>query len=123
MKTLMVLLISMFFFACASYKKTEDAATTKNPTAAKTETKVEAPTKSPPAAKTATASAGAVVCKSKADERQLEVVKPQGGGCEVHYTKFGTDTVVANAQNDTSYCEEVLGRIKTRLTESGFECN
>jgi hypothetical protein len=123
MKTLLVLLLSMFFFSCASYKKSDEATTAKNPAPAKAETKAEAPAKSAPAAKPATTSAGAVVCKSKADERQLEVVKPQGGGCEVHYTKFGTDTIVANAQNDNSYCEEVLGRIKTRLTESGFECN
>lgn len=120
MKTLIVLISTMFVFSCASGKKSEEP-TGKAPAPAKSETKAE-PAAKPAATPKATASAGATVCKSKSDERQLEVTKPQGGGCEVHYTKFGTDTIVANAQNDVGYCEEVLGRIKTRLTESGFEC-
>ncbi|MCB9083145.1 MAG: hypothetical protein H6624_02315 [Bdellovibrionaceae bacterium] len=120
----MVLIATLFIFSCASTKKKDGAPTGDTAAPAAAEAKSEETPKADAApAKAAANSAGAAVCKAPGDERQLEVVKPDGGGCEVHYTKFGTDKVVANAQNDISYCEEVFNRIKNRLVEAGFECN
>ncbi|MCB0386158.1 MAG: hypothetical protein KDD43_12260 [Bdellovibrionales bacterium] len=122
MRILMVLIATLFVFSCASTKKNDGAPSGDQAAPAAAESAKETPKEEAAPAKAA-ASAGAAVCKATNDERQLEVVKPDGGGCEVHYTKFGTDKVVANAQNDVSYCEEVFNRIKSRLVEAGFECN
>lgn len=64
-----------------------------------------------------------VVCKLGSDERQILRRKPESGGCEVVYLKTGEEKVVANAQNDLSYCDTVMGRIQKNLQQAGFACD
>jgi len=62
-------------------------------------------------------------CAGRNDSRVVEVTNTPDGGCEVRYTKFGETKVVANAQNDLSYCEQIYERITQRLNSAAFECS
>jgi hypothetical protein len=65
--------------------------------------------------------AGAVECSVPGDKRLLQV-RAQGKGCELAYTKGGTEGVVASSANGTAHCESVLSKIQARLTGAGFTC-
>lgn len=63
-----------------------------------------------------------VTCTAGKDERQISKKMTDGGGCEVSYTKHGESNVIADAKNDSSYCDNVMDKIKTNLTNAGFNC-
>lgn len=65
----------------------------------------------------------AMVCKSGKDERNIQVRKPEAGGCEVVYTKFGEESVVADAKYDMNFCKEKAEKVKSNLVAAGFECS
>jgi hypothetical protein len=66
---------------------------------------------------------GTVTCKSGNDERTISSTKGEGGaGCQVMYKKGGEEKSVADAKNDTSYCEKVVDKIKKNLTAAGYTC-
>lgn len=120
MRILMVLVASLFVFSCASSKKTEGAQAKDTAAPAAKDTKEEAKTAAPK--KAAAKVASTATCTVKGDTRKLAIATPDGGGCEVHYVKFGNENVIANAQNDMNYCQEVFGRVKGKLEEAGFSC-
>ncbi len=109
---------------CASQGKhsTEAKAETK---AEKTEAATEATqeeSKKSEAKKTAAAGEDHVECVSGDDKRVIHVERKEGGGCEVHYTKFGQKEVVASATQDQNHCSQIRDRIRTNLTNAGFSC-
>ncbi len=65
-----------------------------------------------------------VNCALGRDQRTISLLKrtdAQGWG--VVYEKFGTKKTIAIAQNDKSFCDEVVGRVKSNLQNAGFQCD
>lgn len=129
MRSLITFCLVTLFLANCSSKPTASGATAgvdtavkAGQTAATTEAET-ATTEVTKAAKEATAAVeGAVTCSKGKDERTLSVVKPEAGGCEVSYSKFGEAQTVASAKGDASYCESVVAKIKGNLETSGYTC-
>lgn len=63
-----------------------------------------------------------VTCMSGDVERVLENKTAEEGGCEVVYSKDGGESVIANAQNNLDYCQEVVDRVANKLVAAGFNC-
>ena len=107
----------MLLVGCSSggQKKTEAPA---SPAPVKIEEKT---TKETPK-KEASSGAGSVKCSVAGDERLLEV-RAQGKGCELAYTKGGSEGIVATSANGSQHCESVQKKIKERLSGAGFSCN
>lgn len=68
------------------------------------------------------ATSGAVKCSVTGDERLLEV-RAQGKGCELAYTKGGSEGIVATSANGMEHCQSVQQKIKERLSGAGFSCH
>lgn len=68
------------------------------------------------------AAAGSITCKSGKDTRTLVKKDMEAGGCEVIYTKGGEEKSIAQAKNDTSYCDKTIGKMKEKLVSGGFTC-
>lgn len=64
-----------------------------------------------------------VTCTSDKDTRFLEVKPNQRGGCDLVYTKFGSEKSIASAAAGLQYCREVSGKIASNLVKSGFVCD
>ena len=62
-----------------------------------------------------------VQCSVKGDERVLEV-RVKGKGCELAYSKFGNEGIVANANSGQEYCEKTLEKMREKLSGSGYDC-
>jgi hypothetical protein len=106
--------------SCASKTKTATPAATTT----STKDSKKATAKAAKAAATTTAAAvkaGAVVCKSGADSRTIEVVT-KDAGCEVSYTKEGKATTPASSAHGTAHCDEVKDKIKGKLEAAGYKC-
>jgi hypothetical protein len=80
-----------------------------------------AETPAPPAPATA-APGDRLTCLQNTDSRILEIKKIKDGGCELLYTKFGTERSVATSAG-AKYCQEVREKISANLTRSGFKCD
>lgn len=109
---LIIASIGLLITACSSKTK-------------KAETETAAPAKMTKEDKKAVedkSSSGEVKCSLKNDHRVL-AVKKKGKGCELAYNKVGKEEVAASAVNGTSYCQKVMDKIKTNLTNSGYSCN
>lgn len=124
MRMLSLIAITLLLVSCSGKETTTtDAAEGK----AEMEKKVTETKKKGAEAAGDTTTAGtisdAVVCKAGKDERQIGKREREGGGCEVVYTKHGDTSVIADARNDVSYCDNVVDKIKTNLTNAGFTCN
>ncbi|MCB0410968.1 MAG: hypothetical protein KDD22_00475 [Bdellovibrionales bacterium] len=111
---LVALGLSLGLGACSHSKKKDEV---KAPEA-QTETVKKENNK---AEKTSEAGLGSVTCETASDKRQIEVVK-SGEGCELKYTKFGNEEVIATSASGTSHCEKIADRIKNNLIEAGFKC-
>jgi len=127
-----------FLIGCAGKKEAPEAAKGATETKTETTTKVEASGKktvksrtksktetetAPTEAKDAAGASGATVtCKAAGDERLIEVVSTEGGGCEVKYTKGGAASIVATANSGTDHCQTVADKIKGNLTGAGYAC-
>jgi PBP1b-binding outer membrane lipoprotein LpoB len=68
------------------------------------------------------AAAEKVECVTGNDKREIALIKPEAGGCEVHYQKFGQNRVAASAKRDTEHCTGIYERIKGNLESAGFVC-
>jgi len=62
-----------------------------------------------------------VSCMMKSDKREIQV-KKQGSGCELAYSKFGNEEVVATSLNGTEHCQKIADRIQGNLENAGFKC-
>lgn len=123
MKRLVLLFaITAFTFGCASGSKSSKDTKTAGKEAAKAADKAKATKETKPAAAATASAAGKITCSVKGDERFIEV-RPDGSGCQVAYTKGGTENVVATAQNGTSHCEATMNKIKGNLESAGYTCN
>ncbi len=65
---------------------------------------------------------GQVTCAKGKDNRTL-AIRSEGSGCEVVYTKFEQENVIATSQNGMSHCEATIGKVKSNLENAGFSCN
>ena len=63
-----------------------------------------------------------IMCSYNNDNRKISSVKLAGGGCEVHYEKFGEKKVVATANYDLGYCSQMANKVSNNLEEAGFTC-
>ena len=63
-----------------------------------------------------------VTCTVGGTERILENRTADAGGCEVVYTKNGGESIIANAENNLDYCQEVVDRVANKLSNAGFSC-
>ena len=117
MKSLLVLSISLLFIAGCSSKGKKGEGTT-----AKDGAKQEASADSKADGKTSSAtSASKSTCMMKNDKRVIDV-RTQNKGCELAYTKFGNEEVVATSMNGTDHCQKIADRIKGNLENAGFKC-
>lgn len=117
MKMLLVLIASIFFVAsCGSKKKMDDNAKAgeTNMEAAKDAAKEGEET-----AKSATGEK--VSCMMKNDKRDIHV-RTVGKGCELAYSKFGNEEVVATSLTGTEHCQKIADRIQGNLENAGFKC-
>lgn len=115
----LILLISALFIvtACSSKDKAEDAQT--EATEAVDEAKDKAATMKEGETPT---SEGLITCTNQKDVRTLDIQKTANGGCELMYTKYGTEKSVASSGISTKYCSEVSEKIQNNLSRSGFTC-
>ena len=60
-------------------------------------------------------------CKMKNDERFVETRKTDSG-CELAYSKFGKEEIVASSMKGTQHCDKILKRIVSNLEDAGFTC-
>jgi hypothetical protein len=61
-------------------------------------------------------------CILNNDSRLLEIKKTSNDGCELFYTKFGTERSVATSVG-SKHCSDVREKIKSNLRQSGFKCD
>lgn len=121
------ILLSLLLIGCASHstKKSGGESEMKQP-----EKKVEAAVKEEAKkavkkemkAATKVASKAKTNCSYGENERVIENRTADAGGCEVVYTKDGNPDIVANAQNELDYCQQVADRIVGKLVDAGFKC-
>lgn len=64
---------------------------------------------------------GKTLCEMKSDKRYIEVTS-KDKGCELLYTKFDKEEVIASSAVGTSHCEKISERIQSNLKEAGFSC-
>ena len=64
---------------------------------------------------------GRTNCMMKNDKRFVEVRK-SGNGCELAYSKFGNEEIVATSLSGSDHCQKIADRIKGNLENAGFEC-
>lgn len=109
MKRLTLIAMMILFTACASKKTTElSAAETAKAAAATAATE---------------GAANKITCTHGKEQRLLEVKKSKADGCDLLYTKFGSEKSVASSgAGGNKYCMEVRDKITTNLTKSGFKC-
>lgn len=104
------------FSACSSAQKktttppAQASAANAAPTAASAKTEKPSPE-----------SARTLSCEKGKDQRSVKI-ETKGSGCEVQYTKFGQNKVVASSSNGTKHCEDSLAHIEKNLTSAGFTC-
>jgi len=72
-------------------------------------------------AKKAAATAASMACTSGSDARTI-AVNAKDSGCEVAYTKMGSEEVVASGMNGMDHCNRVQERIVKNLESAGFSC-
>ena len=70
---------------------------------------------------TATTDGTSVECTLSGDKRVLSLQK-QGEGCKVEYTKNQQTSEIGAQKNGVDFCESLVDRVKSKLTQSGFEC-
>lgn len=117
-KWIALMLLTLGLGACSSgAKKQTDAE--KQTTEAAAESKEEAKEAKKDSS---TSTEGKIACELKNDKRYIEV-QAKDGGCEVLYTKFDKEEVVATSASGTGHCEKISERIQTNLKEAGFECS
>lgn len=106
------LVLLSFISACSSKPATTDAVST------------AAAASSPKSASAKSSAPGnRVTCTQNTDIRLLDIKDAaSGGGCELLYTKYGTEKSVASGSGGQKYCTEVREKISTNLTRSGFKC-
>ncbi len=114
------LTLGLSISACSSKSKTADAQATDAKAAATTETKA-APANADKTKAAATSTAGKVLCETSSDKRLIEV-RTKDAGCELAYTKFGKEEVIANSAAGSAHCQKISERIQSNLTEAGFKC-
>ncbi len=115
--TLSMALTFSFMVGCKAAHRKDAAKASKTQTAsmkkdAKKETKIAGATTS-----------GATTCSLANEKREIENRPASAGGCEVVYNKDGNSQTVATAQNDTSYCDQVVEKMKGKLETAGWSCN
>jgi hypothetical protein len=62
-----------------------------------------------------------VECSVKGDNRILEV-RTKDKGCELIYTKHGTEGSIASSTHGADHCEKALEKVRDKLKGSGYEC-
>ena len=132
MKVLFIL-VACFLVGCSTNGQQKSEAQSKSEVVAPTEKEMEKAaakkteknqeTKSSTTEKNNSKFGKMVTCNYGETERILENKESDAGGCEVIYTKEGAANSIANAQNETSYCQEVVDRIANKLVAAGFTCN
>ena len=115
--SLATLALGFSLSACSSKTKTADGTATETKAATTTDSKTAAPADK----KSAVSSAGKVLCETKSDKRLIEV-RTKDSGCELAYTKFGKEEVIANSAAGTAHCQKISERIQSNLGEAGFKC-
>jgi hypothetical protein len=106
----------VFAVGCASKKKMDE------PTSKTADQKTEVKKSADKAQEKATEKTGKTAkCTNSGDVRTIEI-KADGKGCQVLYTKFGTENSVASSSFGTEHCEKVLTKIEDNLTKAGFKC-
>lgn len=113
--------------ACTTTKKkSESDATQEAPAKAAA---VEAVTKTETSKSSNGSSEGkTLVCLSGDDKRTIihtatpEVVDGDTRKCQVSYSKFNTNDVVAYAHHQEEYCSDVFWKIQKNLQDGGFKC-
>ncbi len=121
MKSLIAtLFITSLLIGCGAKSKKQDAA--KADAGAQTEVAATGDLKATSTStSTSTADGDKVSCTMKSDTRTIQLRK-NGGGCELVYSKFGNDEVIATSMAGTEHCQKVADRIKGNLENSGFKC-
>ena len=67
-------------------------------------------------------SAGDVVCTTGDIKRTLHVTQ-SSEHCSVEYTKDGSTQEIASGAPNSSFCDEIVSRVKNNLSSAGYQCN
>lgn len=113
MKPFFILLPALIFMGCSGPQKQTDTTSTTTP-ATKEAPKAEAKA-DPNVVKKE-------VCESGDDKRMLAVLKT-GSGCDLSYTKFGKEKVVASGKFGVKHCEASFDKITKKLEADNFNCS
>jgi uncharacterized protein YceK len=107
--SLVVMALAVTLIGCSSKNKSADKKEDNK--------KVEATTE----AKTATLGKADVTCKLGQYVRQMTIENTKEG-CNLKYSKDGETRSIAEGSAGSTYCQEVLDRVKGNLVEKGFTC-
>lgn len=125
MKLYFITAIAFFALAgCAggSKKGTTERADSAQPKTEMTQKGASSEDQGESASKTSSVTlSGKVECSMKNDKRAVEVRK-SGAGCELAYSKFGNEEIVATSLNGTEHCQKIADRIVGNLENAGFTC-
>lgn len=61
-------------------------------------------------------------CSLNQDSRKLELQNKKSSSCSLLYTKFGSQQIVAESNDDSLYCKKVKSKITGFLVRSGYTC-
>ena len=119
----MTLALAFNLVACANKTKTPDV---QAPPAITTTGKVEAKVadvknKVEKATANATSAMDRAECTLKTETRNLEV-RAKGKGCELAYTKGGTEKIIATSAHGASHCQAAMKKIQDNLTKANYTC-
>lgn len=64
-----------------------------------------------------------ISCQRSDEKRTVEIEAIEPHGCKLWYSRNGTRSSVASSSIGTMHCEQVREKIKTNLTNAGFNCN
>ena len=109
---ILTVMLALLMASCATSSKSTKTAAPATPSA-----------ESAPAtnAKAKHPAGATVTCKAASDVRTIAVAD-KDGGCEVHYTKQGKDSVISHALHGRKHCEDSAAKIRSHLTGSGYHC-
>lgn len=73
-------------------------------------------------AKAGEVSSHSVTCTKGKESRSIESRMAEKGGCAVIYTKGGEAQTVASGKAGSSYCGQVVEKMKGKLLAAGWTC-
>jgi len=65
---------------------------------------------------------GLVTCSTPTENRTLALATKEGGGCELHYEKYGKDKVISWSSISVTPCLNSRAKVRKELEAAGWKC-